>query len=111
MPCFTRSPHGASDYSQAEISGGRPSKASGAPAEPSAENRGCRVVHDLFRAMVALALLSGVTCLGVTGSIEPEIRIEITAGIVVEAAPKWLGNMAKAVPPIAVDVLLAPPVL
>jgi hypothetical protein len=60
----------------------------------------------LFLAAVAALSLFGVTCSRVSGPVRFETRFEFTAGIVVEAAPKWLGNMAKAVTPIAGDVLL-----
>lgn len=64
------------------------------------------MVHGLFFRVIALVLVVGVTCSWVKASVEAEAHIEFTAGIVAQAAPKWLGNMAKAVHPCGVDVLL-----
>ena len=50
--------------------------------------------------------VTGVCCWSIIGAIQAEVRIEFTARTVASAAPKWLGNMVKAVPPIGVDVLL-----
>jgi len=71
---------------------------------PGGEKRHFGVVHVMFYAMVAAALGFGVPCAAFLGPVKGEVRVEFTARIVAEAAPKWLGNMGKAVHRIAVDV-------
>jgi hypothetical protein len=106
MPCVTHNPSRASDYSQAEISGRARRSAGGALVMPCAEKCGSGGVHDLFLAWVAAVLIIGVPCLAAFGSVRVKGHIEFAAGIDAESGPKWLGNMAKAVHPIAGDVLL-----
>jgi len=106
VPCVTQRPDRASDFLQDGLSGLAPCSAGKAPVRSSAENCGFGLVHVLFHIAIASALIVGVSCFAVPSSIGVGAHFEFTARIDREAAPKWLGNMAKAFQPIGVEVLL-----
>jgi hypothetical protein len=78
---------------------------------PVAENGGKSFVHDLFRWSLVVLLLLGVRCHELRGEFNLEFRVEATTGTVSEAARKWLGDMAKAVPVSAETSRYPPPIL
>ena len=107
MPCVTTRPHRASDDLQEGVPAGRPRSAGNALATLKDISRGRRKpVHGLFRAAVALTLFVSVSHVPAELAIRAESRIEFTARTVATAAPRWLGNTAKAFQPFAVDGLL-----
>jgi hypothetical protein len=106
VPCATNDPRGASEYFHGEASGERPSMAGRRPVGLGDNSRGRTIVHALFRFVLVLAATVGVLHVGIPKSAEIGIDLEFTARIAAQANPKWLGYMAKAVPPSGVDGLL-----
>ena len=88
-----------------------PCRTRGPRVLPAAENSGKSLVHALFRLGLVALLLLGVQCHELRGGIHLEFRVEATTGTVSEAARKWLGDMAKAVPVDAETSRYPPPIL
>ena len=109
MPCVTQDQSGAWDIFREGRDGGGRRAAAKAVAKPSGVWHGSKVVHLLFHATVVFAVLFGVSCLGKPLSLSEVSRIELSARIVIKADGRWLGNMAKAVTPLAEDGSYVPP--
>ena len=105
MPCVIYCPNRASDDLRGVGPGRRAREAGNGPVAPRAFKRAWKKVHVLFWALFAFAASLGVAC----GSVwdRPEsVSVEFGARIVVKAAGKGLGTMAKAGNAIGRDRLL-----
>ncbi len=105
MPCVIYCPNRASDDLRGVGPGRRAREAGNGPVAPRVRNRPRTDVRVLFQALLAFAVTLGVAC----GSVwdRPEsVSVEFGARIVVKAAGKGLGTMAKAGNAIGRDRLL-----